>query len=336
MISKGYLQRKTNIGTRLKTPYNGLKVKWFDAWHQELVEALYELPEIESCSHELYQKLIQNPSNVSKRTALVSKDGVPVAIVGLRQSGRFTWEPITQWIIPGAVFPAKPDYIFPTLEALKIDISIAWWRIKEKPSFSPIMRHIESTPTYRMRCSDDIEQYWRDNGYFKTIRRMRNRCKDFTFVINSPDAAEWTIRNWEEKWRTNPEIRNPSLQDRILAAKYLEQRGQFFTLMLLDQDNPIGGATVLVQNKVLVAGVLYSEPSYRQNGVGIRLIDLCFTFAIEKGFEVIDIGGGHDYKENWAIQEGERWWFNLCPEPLYKIKQIARWFRQKIGYRKSG
>ncbi|GIK40331.1 MAG: hypothetical protein BroJett011_41640 [Chloroflexota bacterium] len=83
----------------------------------------------------------------------------------------------------------------------------------------------------------------------------------------------------------------------------------------------------MVHHNDLVAGVIYRKPEYDWYGVGVRLIDLVFSFAAEKGFETLDIGGGHDYKKYWAPQAGERWQFNICPECLYRVKQVVRWGR---------
>ena len=316
---------------RLLTPHNGLKVTWFDRWDPLINEALMSLPEVELCPHELYRRLLQNPSPGHKRIALITLKGVPIAVVGLRQRGRYSWEPLTQWMIPGFVFPARPGYLIPSLDALRRDVWVAWWRMEAPPTTSQAIRYLESTPTYKIKCSEDFEQYWRDNGYFKTIRRMRNRTKDFTLVVNSPGSAEWTIKKWEERWRKNPMKADPSLSDRILITKYLEERKCHFTLMLLDQDIPIGGATMIVHNKDLVASVLYNDTNYRSHGVGIRLIDLCFDFAAANNFEIFDIGGGYDYKNKWARKDGERWLFNVCPEPLFKVKQFVNHVRKKSG-----
>ncbi len=113
--------RTLGIKERLRAPYNGLRVKWFDSWHPVLDEALASLPETSACPHELYRQLVQNPGSMRKRTALITERGQPAAVVGLRQRGRHSWEPVTQWIIPGAIFPAKPGYWIPALEALGID-----------------------------------------------------------------------------------------------------------------------------------------------------------------------------------------------------------------------
>jgi hypothetical protein len=336
MAKSNLVSQITGVRDRLLATYNGLDVMWFDSWHPALDEALESLPEMETCPHELYRLLVKNPGPARKRVALVVEQGEPVAVVGLRQRGRYSWEPVTQWIVPGTVSPAKPGYLIPALEATRSDVWVAWWRMGDPPPPSRLTRCLESTPTYRLHCSEDFERYWRDNGYFKTIRRIRNRCRDLILVINSPGSAEWIIRNWEARWRDSPTLADPSLADRILAAEYLENQGRYHTLLLLDGGTPAGGATMTVQHKDLIAGVLYREPQYHRFGVGDRLIDLSFTFAAENGFETFDIGGGHDYKKHWARQEGERWWFNLCPEPLFRAKQIVKWARRLGGQGFSG
>jgi GNAT superfamily N-acetyltransferase len=321
----------TGFKDRLLAPNNGLKVSWFEQWNSSLDEALQTLPEMDNCPHELYRLLLQNPASVLKRTALVTERGTPVAVVGLRQKSRSSWELLTQWIIPGAIFPAQPEYLIPALEALGTEVWVAWWRVGAPPPPGRWIRSMRCTPTYRMHLTEDYEAYWRENKYYKTIRNKRNRCLDFKLVVNSPGSAEWTIKNWESKWRADPHIVDPALTDRIVAAQYLENHGRHFTLWLLDQDIPIGGATLTAHNDDLVAGVIYREPEYEWHGVGVRLIDLSFSFAAENGFKLLDIGGGQDYKKHWAPHEGEHWLFNVCPEALFRAKQTMNWARMFQG-----
>jgi GNAT superfamily N-acetyltransferase len=320
---------------RLPAVHNGLKVVWFDGWHPVLEEALRELPEMETCPHELFHLLIQNPGSLRKRSALVTERGTPVAVIGLRQIGRFSWEPVTQWIVPGSPFPARPGYIMASLEALETDVWVAWWRMGDLPQQGSMTRFLESAPTYRIHLSADYEQYWRQNGNFKNIRNVRNRCRDFTLAINSTGAAEWVIKNWDSKWRSNQVNNNPTLSDRILAVNYLENLGKHYTLLLLDQDKPIGGTTNTVHCHDLVAGVLYRNPEYDRQGVGTYLLDLVVSFAAEKGFATMDLGGGHNYKQKWAPPEGMRWQLNICPEHIFRTKQIINWVsgirKQLIG-----
>lgn len=336
MVANNVLARVAGPGARLLAPYNGLQVEWSESWRPSFDEALRSLPEMESCPHELFRLLIQNPSPARKRVALVSDRGTPVAIAGLRQRSRYSWEPVTQWIVPGALFPVQPGFLVAALEALQLELWVAWWRMHSPPPPSRLIRSMESTPTYRMHRADDFEQYWRQIGYFKTVRRMRNRCRAFKAAVNLADAAEWTIKHWEARWRKDGATADPSLPDRIAAARYLERQGRHFTITLLDGDAPIGGATMTVQQRDLVAGVLFSDLRYRPYGVGDRLIDLSFSLWAERGYETFDIGGGHEYKRHWARQEGERCLFSVCPEPLFRLKQLARlarrlWRRNAAG-----
>jgi hypothetical protein len=235
---------------------------------------------------------------------------------------------VTQWITPGVVFPALPHYYLPVLEALGIDVWIAWWRMENEPPSSPLTRYMQSTPTHRLHLTEDYEHYWRADGLFKTIRHVRNRCRGLALEINAPGSAEWTIRNWEAKWRSDCAGADASLPDRLLAAEYLQDRGRYYTLTLWDHDSCAGGATMTAHGKDLVAGVSYRDPHYDRCGVGDRLIDLSCAFGAEHGFQMFDIGGGHEYKQHWARQEGEHWLFDLCPEPLFRAKQAVHWARE--------
>ncbi len=97
--------------------------------------------------------------------------------------------------------------------------------------------------------------------------------------------------------------------------------------MLLDGTKVIAGATNTVHGSDLVAGVIYREPEYDWYGVGDRTIDLTFSFAAERGFETLDIGGGHSYKHHWAPQQGERWSFTICPTG----RRVGNWLIRQQG-----
>lgn len=326
-----FLQAATS---RFMAP-RGLRVMWFEGWHPALDEALQTLPEAESCPHELYRLLVQNPSPSRKRVALITEQGRPVALVALRQRYGLPWEPVTQWLIPGLVFPACSGFMAKALETLGMELRVAWWRMAVPPPQSRWIRYSEFTPTYRLRCADNFERYWRETGHFKNVRNYRNRCRNFTFVVNSPGSAEWVMKNWEATWLAPQARCDSSLADRILAANYLAAQNKHYTFLLLDQGRPIGGATVTLQGNTLVAGVYYRVPEYESYGVGIRLIDLTFSFATENGIEWVDIGGGHEYKKRWAPQHGEHWQFTICPPPLYRARQLAAWgrkLRQNISF----
>lgn len=318
----------TRLKDQLLPHHHGLHVTWYDAWHPALDAALGVLPETDTCPHELYRLLIRQQGPVPKRTALVTDHGTPVAVVGLRHRGRRAWEPLTQWITPGVVFPACPGYHLPVLEALGVDVWVAWWRMESEPPPSLLTRCLQTTATYRLALTENYEQYWREDGWFKTVRHVRNRCRELAVEVNAPGATEWTIRQWAAKWHGDCADADAGLPDRLLAAEYLTKIGRYYTLTLADQGAWVGGVTMMAHGENLVARVIYRDPHYDRCGIGDRLIDLSFSFGAEHGFRKFDLGGGHDYKKHWAPQEGEHWLFDVCPESIYMAKQALHWARE--------
>lgn len=317
-----------NKSTLLVTS-GGLDVLWFDGWHPALDEALEHIPEREICSHELFRLLIQSPDSARKRIATVTEHKIPVAVIGLRQVGLYDYELLTWVIIPDPMFPAKPGYWLPVIEALGVETFVTWRRMPMPPPPSRLIRYMELTPVYQMRCSEDFEEYWRQSGHWNTVQRSRKRCRDFTFAINEPGAADWIIRNWGLTWEQKPIV----VHDSILVANYLESQGLHYSFILLDQDKPVAGHTFMHHGNDLVWAITYRDPAYDSYGVGTRLMDLVFHWAKDAGFKTIDLGGRHDYKIRWAPKASELWLFNVCPEPIFRVKQaidLARRASRKV------
>jgi hypothetical protein len=310
---------------KLLAPYNGLEVTWYDRWHPALDEALQSLPEMETCPHALFRLLIETHGAAQKRVALVTEDGLPVAAVGLRRIGRYRHELVTWVIVPDSVFPARPGYLIPALEALGVEVIVGWRRMDTPPPPSPLIRDYETLLVYQIRCSANFEDYWHTStsGHWNTIKKCRKRCQGFTFTVNAPSAAEWTIRNWGKTWNMDPIL----VDDSVMIAEYFEDQGKFYTFLLLDQEKPVAGHTFIPHRKGFVWEHTYRDPTYDSFGAGTRLMDLTFYWAAEAGFETIDLGGRHEYKMRWAPPDGELSIFTICPEPLLRAKQAANWVR---------
>ena len=315
----------SNMKDRWLARSNGLKVTWFDNWHAVLDEALDSLPEMEACPHDLFRRLVQTHGAAQKRAALVTEHGSPVAIVGLRKIGRYRHELVTWVIVPDSIFPAQSGYLIPALEALGVETIVGWRRMDSAPPPSPLMRNRELIPVHQMQCSADFEEYWRTSasGHWNTIKKCRKRCQDLVFAVNTPGAAEWTIQNWGKTWNMEPVL----LEDSLMIARYLENRGRHYTFLLLDQGKPVAGHTFVPHRNDFVWQQTYRDPAYDSHGVGTRLMDLTFHWAAEAGFETIDLGGRHEYKSRWAPPDGELWIFTICPEPLFRAKQAFDWAR---------
>ena len=136
----------------------GLRIKHYDEWHPELDEALTVLPEAELLPHELFRALMVMAEKAKKKIILVTEKGNPVAIAGLRDRWGY-WEPVSQWIVPGVLFPIKEGYLDRVLPALGLRIHIAWWRWQQPPPQDHWVINSESTPTRGMPLIEDFEAY---------------------------------------------------------------------------------------------------------------------------------------------------------------------------------
>ena len=77
-----------------------------------------------------------------------------------------------------------------------------------------------------------------------------------------------------------------------------------------------------VHGNDVVAGVICRDVEYDRCNSGTRLLDLSFQWALEAGYTTYDIGGGHEYKQDWAPCVGERWQLRICPPLLFDMEQL--------------
>jgi len=291
----------------------GLQVKFFESWHPDLDEALNLLPEEEICPHELFRMLCQVPGLFKKQIILVKKRDDSIAVACFRRNFNY-WVPVTHFIVPGFLFPVKENYIGQILSVIGsfIHYKIGWWRWRMPPPHVQWIRSLYSEPTYAASCSGDFEKYWRQNGNFKDVRLFRNRCKNFNLKINLRDSAEWTIKNSEAKWRLSGIGETPGLKERLLASKYLEMRGLYHTLSLVDQQELTAAISFIIHHNDAVAYVNYRNPHYDRYGVMTHLMESSFYWARDMGFDKIDWGGSFDYKNKWAPEDNKKWMLDVC------------------------
>jgi GNAT acetyltransferase-like protein len=297
-----------------------LRTTWFTGWNPVLDEALAELPEMPTCPHDLYRELSENQSSVPKRLALVTDRGQPVCVVCLRRRDHH-WRLVTDGgVAPRSMAPARPDSLYPALASLGVDLWLS--SIVEKPP-AAWTRSLTSHPFYRISLSTDYERYWRESGHRETLRRARSQLREgFSFEVDQPGAAEWTIEGWKQKWGDSASSEASSASDRVVAARYFQKRGRFHSVRLLRNGEPIAGhsALVLGDNGLLILST-HRLPEFRS--AGTRLYELLFHWAAEAGFDNIDLGTGDAYKMRWAPEAGVRWSFNIAPWHLSAVKRLV-------------
>ncbi len=236
--------------------------------------------------------------------------------------------PVTQYIVPESIFPVCDGFLARVLEALHAEVWVTWWRWSGEPPTG--LRIVNRVPivTYGLACSDGYETYWKSSGHLSTVKRARRRCRDFRLEVNTPGASVWINQQWAQRWSVSP----AELRARILAAQQMEERGQHFSLLLIDGQRWIAGHTFLVHRDDLVWLISCRDPAYDACGAGTRLMDLAFSWARDQGFRSIDLGGAHDSsKRRWAPASGTKWEFLVCRSVLSScIERVRRRGRDAV------
>lgn len=310
-----------------------LRVDWFDSWHDDLDAALATLPEMPMCPHELYRELATNPAPVEKRTALVTLGGDPLAVVGVRREGQ-RWTPVTTWIVPGSLFPVRDGMLVPALTALDVPLFVSWWRQAVEPPTSDRFKRLECVETRRLSLRGDYEAFWKETRLWGRIKEARRRCRSFTVAVNEPGAAEWALVNWGRKWAPEGFDEVLDVRDRLVIARYWEPRGRHFTISLHDGDKAVGAAVQLVHDDHVIGIAYHREPEYEKHSIGTRLLDAVHQWAASAGYAALDMGGGQQYKEQWAPVGGKRWQFVVTPRRSLASRAssaVLRRLRRAIG-----
>jgi hypothetical protein len=302
-----------------------LRVVWFDKWEEILNDAVKGLPEHPQWSNELLEILFERTTAESKKIALVTDQGLPVAIVGLRSSDGKTYEPVANaFTIPQFHLIGQIDSTASILMNIDVPLSISWWRMPSEPPM-PTLRNVRSYVTkqhYIADLSEDPEVYWRASGHLNTVRRMRNRCQQYEIKVNPVGGEEWVTANWGRHWVVDPR----NVNDRIFSAQCLRKLGKYLTIVMYDGERPVAGNTYLEHNGSLVWLVTYRDEGYEQFGVGTRLMDYSFQYAKQSGFRNLDLGTTQSYKLRWAPLSDQQWVkFELCPEYQYRLMQFRRY-----------
>jgi hypothetical protein len=302
----------------------GLRIKIYDDWRPELDEVLENLPEQDIFPHELFRLLMKIPNPGNKQIIRVTERGEPVALVGIRNRGGH-WEPVTQEIVPGVLFPVREGYLHRVLPALGLSLRVEWWRWREPPPMARWMREAESISEYGMSCSEDFEAHWRKSNLSKSIRRTRNRCSGFELKVNSANSTEWIIKNWGQKWHVaQGEAQRSFVTEQLIAAEYLQKRGLHYSLLLLDGDEPVAGNTFIIHRNEALFHINYRNPEYDWHGGMNRLMEMAFWWARDMGFDGISLGAHHDYKKDWAPERDRYMSFTVCPDIALVGDRVSR------------
>jgi len=302
------------------------RIRRFKSWHPELDRALTVMPEYECCPHDLYRKLAQHADGSTKDCAIVEDErGDPLGVLCLRKREALgDWVPLTHYIVPGLVFPLRNGSLAAVLSALDRNVRVVCWRMDDFNEDVVGLRAREYKPTFEIDLTGDYEKHWKKHSHLTEIKKQRERCKDFDVRMNGEGMAEWVIRKSEAKWREWPERPRPDLEDKVVAACYLEERQRSVTFTLHDRtiDQPVAGSTFIVHAESLVWQYTYREPHYEQFGMGTYIIDAAIKWALRSGIKAIDLGGDHpEHKKRWGPAKHNKISMHVCPNYLMLVNR---------------
>jgi hypothetical protein len=300
-------------------------VHTFRAWCRTLDEALAELPDDENWPNELYRLLIDAVAARRPRLVMWTENDVPVGLIALLRDPRGVWEPVTQWVLPAFVGPARPGRIRDLVTQLPFCSRIAWWRMQDPAPLGGYVRAKTESPTYILDLTSDLNAYWKQTGLGKrSLPRARQRCERMTLSVNAPGATEWVLKSADLHWRPAARKHPDRSSTTMVAAKYLAPLGKQQTFTLHDGDKCVAGDVAFVHRRELVATCAFRDRTYDHFGVGNRLMDLYSHWAKEQGYLAWDLGGGFDYKARWAPARGVKATLLVSPAVPYCTYRLRR------------
>ena len=216
-------------------------------------------------------------------------------------------------------------------------MKLAWWRWETPPPRSSCIKNLFSEAGYAAN-SQNFEKLWCKTGAIEKVNISRSKCEGFGLAINRPGSIEWVIKNWEAVWDPKGLAENPDFSERLLVAEYLEKKGLSYALSLLDNDRITCAIGCLVHRNDLVIQYIYGNREYKNYLAPIRLIDLAFHWAKDKGFNRIDVGGPISFfkktsfgaKEKWAPEYGQKYTFSVCPINISMKKRLQIYFKMPM------
>jgi hypothetical protein len=108
----------------------------------------------------------------------------------------------------------------------------------------------------------------------------------------------------------------------------------------MDGDVLAAGCTGPAHGDTLEYAVSIRDDRYTWHRAGFRLVDLVVPWAAEHGFAKFDVGGWYSYyKAKWGPQDGEHWYFRICPlrqhlreQVIWKARAVPSKLKALLGW----
>ena len=124
--------------------------------HADVHAALQILPEAANCPRDLYQALLEGDGTGQRRVVVVMDRDEPLAVVAMRRRG-LSWGLLTNWIVPGYLFPVKPGRVDQALGAINEPVFVSWWRQPQSPPYGLQVRGLKRVSTHGTPLEIDLD-----------------------------------------------------------------------------------------------------------------------------------------------------------------------------------
>jgi Acetyltransferase (GNAT) domain len=258
----------------------------------------------------LLQLLLTGNDIHEKEIGVICANGRTLAAVPLRRIGR-NWEPLLARIVPG--YATVIGELPPRLALPSLSRSIFVRDSRDPPLAMRNVRRAATGPTHDLSLRADPEEFWRERGRWPSIITARRRTELFELVVDSTEAARWTIDNWAAYHWRGPDGVTSLAEDRLIATLYGLEHGSTRCWALRDSGRWVAGCIATVVSGELAFTTVYRRREYDWHSPGSRLFYEAVTWAKESGLQRASFGGHFAYKRHWAPASGLAWNYLVSP-----------------------
>jgi len=278
-----------------------VRIEWHAEWSEAVTAAFAALPYDHLMDPALVRAFWEDGQGRDRqRIALVrAPGGEPVGVVPLRKRGQWSWQLLTQYVMPYARFFVRPDYTDAALDALGSHIDCDNVAFYELPVRTRMLRPEESwvvalPPTY--------EELMRRTKYARKDRQCRQHAGRLTLLEDQYVHLPEAMNHWQQRWAAEGSHTTAGRKnDLLLGFQVLAGQGRLKTFSLHDGDTLAAMVVNLIGPDALCFILTMVKDEYKQDYAGIRNLLASMEWGCANGMKEYDMLRtlGH-YKRQWA------------------------------------
>lgn len=286
----------------------------------DFLDALDELTAGSDEGGRMIHRRLAEPTRIPKRNILVLCGDEPVLATTLRLRAHF-WEPATTTCAPYLRLPHREGHLGPAFAAVRHEVLIP-----EYFGDPADLRQHDVTPCelYAMPLQvPDFRAHWSENTW-RSIVKTRNKTGDLTVAVDHADALPWLVSRWEATWGDDPSDETGVADDLRAVWPEMLAGGRLRTVTLLADDAPVAAYAMGVWGSTVVGLVTARDKTWSRGSLGVRVLVEAMRVAREAGFERLEIGGYHEYKQRFAPPGGTHPLVHIRPGLAGRLEARAR------------